>query len=102
MCYENIRDEPGYITEKIFDCMRGGAVPIYWGASNITDYVEEGAFIDRRAFESDADLVAYVRSVSEEDSCTYLSVIQEYLRSQRFAGFLPPALAANIVRVLAL
>lgn len=102
LCYENIRDEPGYISEKIFDCMRGGAVPIYWGASNIADYVEEGAFIDRRAFESNADLAAYLHSISEEDFCRYRAVIQEYLRSQRFARYLPPAFAADIIRVLAL
>lgn len=30
LTYENMRDEPGWITEKVFDCMRAGCVPIYW------------------------------------------------------------------------
>jgi hypothetical protein len=28
ICYENARDIPGYITEKIFDCFFAGCVPI--------------------------------------------------------------------------
>jgi len=28
LCYENLRDEPGYMTEKIFDCMRADCVPV--------------------------------------------------------------------------
>ncbi len=29
ICYENARDIPGYITEKIFDCFFAGCVPLY-------------------------------------------------------------------------
>ncbi len=39
ICYENARDIPGYITEKIFDCFFAGCVPVYLGASNVTDYI---------------------------------------------------------------
>jgi hypothetical protein len=35
ICYENVRDIPGYITEKIFDCFFAGCVPVYWGAPNV-------------------------------------------------------------------
>jgi hypothetical protein len=31
ICFENVRDLPGYVTEKIFDCFKAGTVPIYWG-----------------------------------------------------------------------
>lgn len=30
-CFENVRDLPGYITEKIFDCFFAEYIPIYWG-----------------------------------------------------------------------
>ncbi|WP_162784922.1 hypothetical protein [Polynucleobacter necessarius] len=30
ICYENVRDLPGYITEKIFDGFLSGCVPVYW------------------------------------------------------------------------
>jgi hypothetical protein len=35
---ENQRQN-GYITEKLFDCLPSGAVPIYWGAQDIQDYL---------------------------------------------------------------
>ena len=102
LCYENMRDEPGYITEKIFDCMRAGCVPVYWGAPNITDYVDVEAFIDRRKFKSNAELADFLLAMTENEFAHYRQAIQEYLQSDRFAKFLPPAFADNIIRVLSL
>lgn len=100
LCYENIRDEPGYVTEKIFDCMRARCVPIYWGATNITEYVEAEAFVDRRCFKSDAELEEYLSNVSEREYAQYQRAIQSYLASKRFEQFLPPAYADTIIRTL--
>ena len=102
VCYENMRDEPGYITEKVFDCMRADSVPIYWGASNITDYVDAEAFIDRRRFKSDAELESFLVSVTESEYEKYRQAIKSYLASDRFAAFLPPAFANTIIRVFQL
>ena len=30
ICFENITNVNGYISEKIFDCLQYGCVPIYW------------------------------------------------------------------------
>ena len=100
LCYENIRDEPGWVTEKIFDCMRAGCVPIYWGAPNITEYVDPEAFIDRRTFKSDSELEAFLLSITGQEYERFQEAIQDYLRSERFAKFLPPAYADTIIRAL--
>ena len=34
---ENVQ-EPDYFTEKLLDCLICGTIPIYWGASNISNY----------------------------------------------------------------
>jgi alpha(1,3/1,4) fucosyltransferase len=52
ICYENAKDIPGYITEKIFHCFFAGCIPIYWGANNITEYIPQVCFIDRKRFSS--------------------------------------------------
>ena len=52
LCFENMRDEPGYITEKIFDCLRTGCVPVYFGAPEIAERVPAAAFITRRDYPS--------------------------------------------------
>lgn len=102
VCYENMQGEPGNVTEKIFDCMRAGVVPIYFGAPNITDFVDEQTFIDRQRFESEADLADFLFSTTKNNFMHYREAIQQYLKSEKFAKFLPPAFADNIINILSL
>jgi hypothetical protein len=100
ICYENLRDEPGYISEKIFDCMRAGCVPIYRGADNIQNEVFPEAFIDRRKFVSEAELAEYLVGMSAKEYAQFLQAIDEYLHSSQFAAYLPPAFFATIQKAL--
>jgi len=102
LCYENIHDEPGLVTEKIFDSMRAGCVPIYWGAPNISHYVDPDAFIDRRKFKSNAELETFLLGITEKEYLMYQASIQEYLDSEKFKKFLPPAFAETIITALKL
>ena len=102
LCYENVRDEPGYVTEKIFDSLRCGCVPIYWGAPNIGDYVDKDAFIDRRRFKDHAELGDYLSSIREPEYEKYQQAIRLYLMGPKFAQFLPPAYADTIIQTLKL
>jgi len=43
--FENQR-QPGYITEKLLDCLVAGTVPIYWGAPDVRESVPAGALIE--------------------------------------------------------
>ena len=90
----------GWITEKLFDCMRADCVPVYWGASNIEDYVDAGAYVDRRRFRSDAELEEYLLSVDRDRYEGYRGAIQEYLSGDRFAAFLSPAFSRTILQAL--
>lgn len=81
ICYENMHNQHGYITEKIFDSFVGGCVPVYWGASNITDYVPANCFIDRRNFRSDEELYAFLKRIDEQTYDQYLENIRNYLKS---------------------
>jgi hypothetical protein len=81
VCFENVFDIPGYITEKIFDCFRAGTVPIYWGANNVDEYIPEGAFIDYREFVSPADLHDYLTSISKSEYNEYLNAAQTFLET---------------------
>ena len=99
LCYENAC-VPGWITEKIFDCMRSGCVPIYLGAPNIDDYVLPSSFIDRRKFRSNKELVDFLTGVTEKEYQQYQAAIKEYLSGPLFAAFLSPAFAETIACVL--
>lgn len=51
LCFENMAMD-GYITEKIFDCLYAGVVPLYIGAPNILEYLPPEVFIDCRKYAS--------------------------------------------------
>ncbi len=89
ICYENARNIPGYITEKIFDSFFSGCIPIYWGANNISDHVPDNCFIDRRNFSSYEELYNYITEMSDKLYMSYLNNIENYLtdsRSFQFTG----------------
>ena len=51
---------PDYVTEKVFDGLFAGAVPIYRGAPNFREFVPEGSFVDAAAFNGPKSLADYL------------------------------------------
>ena len=100
LCYETAYGLNGYVTEKIFDCFNAGTVPIYWGAENITDYVDKNAFIDRREFKSDKELFNFLKNISENEYNKYLSAIEKYLASDNYKLFLSENFTDTIIKTL--
>ena len=100
ICYENISDLPGYITEKIFDCFFAGCIPVYWGASNICDYVPQTCFVDRRKFSDHESLHHFLTSMAEADYIAYQIAIREFLTSQSAIRFYAEAFASHIVETV--
>lgn len=87
ICYENAKNIPGYITEKIFDSFFAGCVPVYWGANNIADYVPPNCFIDKRKFATYEQLYNFLSTMSDELYLTYIDNIQRYLNSTKSHQF---------------
>lgn len=87
LCYENACDIKGYITEKIFHCFFAGCVPIYWGASDITDYIPANCFIDKRKFSNYEQLYEYLVNLSDGEYLRYLECIEKYLNSEQIQQF---------------
>lgn len=87
VCYENVRDLKGYITEKIFDCFFSGCVPIYWGAVNISEYIPPACFIDRRNFKDTHDVYRFIKDVDEERFLEYQENIVKYLTGKGSYSF---------------
>lgn len=102
LCYENTIDQPGYVSLKIFDCLRCGCVPVYLGAPDIADYVDKEAFVDRRAFGSLDELGKYLRGIGEREYWRYIDAGRAYLQSRRFQLFLADNFVETVVRALRL
>lgn len=87
ICYENARDIPGYITEKIFDCFFSYCVPIYLGAPNITEHILADTFIDRRKFKTYKELYNYLKNMSDKEYVSYLDAIKNFIKSDKIYPF---------------
>ena len=96
ICYENMVLE-GWITEKLFDCLYAGVVPIYLGAPDIDTAVDPGCYIDARQFASYEEMQRYLDSLGPSDYERLRTAGREYLASERFRQFSPDAFADRFI-----
>lgn len=90
ICYENVTNMPGYVSEKIVHCLQAGCVPVYWGQPQVTDLIPENCFIARERFKSDKDLYLYLKNMPDKVYQQYLDNIQHYLRNDPRVYLLSP------------
>ncbi len=98
IAYENVKDENGYITEKIFDAFMAGCVPVYWGAKNVLDYIPGDCFVDRRNFKSNEELYSFIKNMADSDYLMYLNNIEKFLNSDEAKEFTSTFFAETIVK----
>lgn len=86
-CYENMGNQRGYVSEKLIDCFVGGCVPIYLGATNVTDYVPSDTFIDVRQFKDYQQLYSFLKQMDRKTHEAYLEAAEKFLNSDGIARF---------------
>lgn len=97
ICYENVENIPGYITEKIFDCFLAGCIPVYWGAKNITDHIPENCFINKANFISYEDLLKFLVRMGDDTYQTYLRNINDFIHGEKGYAFSTEHFSRTIV-----
>jgi len=86
LCIENTRF-PGYATEKIFEPMFAGAIPVYLGAPDIAGQVPPDSFVDVRQFPSWASLGKYLANLPEVEVQRMRAAGADFLASDAFESF---------------
>ena len=86
VCFENMVLR-GCITEKLFDCLYVGTVPVYLGAPEIADVVPPECFIDMRRFSDFDALREHLLELSEADVHEYREAARDYLSSPAYQVF---------------
>ena len=81
LCFENSWDYAGDITEKPFDSLAAGSIPVYLGAPNIADYVPKACFVDFRDFSSVEALAHYLTHMPEAEFDARLQAIEQYMET---------------------
>ncbi len=88
LCFENTYHPQwshGYLSEKMFDCMALGTVPIYYGCSNIEALVPPECYLDYRAFSSWAALDEKLQTMSDQEYLDRVHAMREF-----FTRYNPP------------
>lgn len=58
---------PHYVTEKIWESIINGCLPIYWSNCTIYGDFPQDSFIDYRKFSGPEDLFAYIKNMTVEE-----------------------------------
>jgi hypothetical protein len=96
LSYENMHDQNGYMTERIFDAFYAKTVPIYLGPKNINDYVPKECFINRADFSTYEDLYQFMKSIDQSTYQRYIDAAQDFLKSPKAEPFSTKQFAKTI------
>jgi alpha(1,3/1,4) fucosyltransferase len=86
LCFENTV-LPGWLTEKLFENLRVGTIPIYWGATDIASLVPRECYVDMRDFTGYPELRAYLKSLDRKAIMAYREAGRAFLESPTFEPF---------------
>ena len=86
LALENYRHN-GYISEKIFDAMQADAVPIYWGAKDIKNYIPSQCYIDFDDFKSFEKLYNFIKNMSPQEYEKYRNCIHNFIDNFKTTPF---------------
>jgi alpha(1,3/1,4) fucosyltransferase len=85
--FENSNNELGGISEKIWDSMSAGCIPIYYGAPNIADYIPTDCFIDYKKFNNLKSLDLFLMEMPFNEKTRMRKEIACFLNSKNYDKF---------------
>jgi hypothetical protein len=100
ICFENARSLSGYITEKIFDSMISGSIPIYYGSPDIAEHVPGQCFINFQDFDNISELYSYISRISDKEYTEYISAIEEFLTAPHIELYSADFFSKNIIKTI--
>lgn len=95
LAYENV-PHLDYVSEKIYDVMLAGSVPVYLGAPNITDYIPKECFVNKRDFETYDKLYAFLKNMPQSEYQKYLDCAKTFLTGPTAEKLTGPLFAKTI------
>jgi len=82
LCFENT-EMMGYVTEKIFDCLYAGTIPLYLGAKDIETLISPDAYVDCRQFRSWDEMHDKIMGMTGEEIDIMREAGRAFIRSER-------------------
>ena len=86
LCFENMAMK-GYVTEKIFDCLYAGTIPLYLGAPDISSLIPAEVYIDCREFASWEEMWGAISGMPDSQVNRIRNAGRAYLKSGEFLRY---------------
>lgn len=86
LCLENMRMD-GFTTEKLFDCLYTGTIPIYLGPRDVQSMVPKEVFIDASRFPTWTEAWEHALSLSPSDQRDMREAGREFVRGEASRPF---------------
>jgi hypothetical protein len=86
LCFENMTMR-GYVTEKLFDCLYAGTIPLYLGAENIDDLIPSDAFVNCRHFSSWEEMSHKVMAMSDYETDAMREAGRAFILSKKYLRY---------------
>jgi hypothetical protein len=99
-CYENYEGNEMYVSEKIFDALAAGTVPLCLGDRKLQRWIPRECAVFRSDYPSDKDLLDDLLSWDEARWTSYRQAGQKFLHSERMKPFLPDTYAKEVLEGL--
>ena len=74
----------GYVSEKIFDAIQYGCIPIYFGSDDVEDSIPSSIFINGRSFSDPLDAIRFALSLSDSNVDSMIQKGQAWIGSKEF------------------
>lgn len=96
-CYENYSGDEGYISEKIFDALAAGTVPLCLGDRNLKRWIPGECAVFRDDYSSDKALLGDLLNWDEARWKDCRQAGQDFLHSKLFRPYLPVIFAEKVL-----
>lgn len=80
ICFEN-KSQPNYFTEKLINAYYGKTIPIYWGCSNVSDYINMNSilYLPQNFTKLDVEQLIEKINILDNDDFAYNEMYKEPL-----------------------
>ncbi|MEO6035913.1 MAG: glycosyltransferase family 10 [Verrucomicrobiota bacterium] len=96
LCYEN-SIFPGYLTEKIFDALFAGCVPVYLGDPEVEKSIPPEAFVNKKNFLTYEKLYDFLKNMAPAEYENYRQTIHKFVFSHAIYPFSAQAFADLVI-----
>ena len=97
---ENWIGDESYVSEKLFEALAAGCVPIYWGDPSIKRLLPNKAFINGPSFNSAADILDFLTGETEKQWAQRLLAINHFKKSHYYKMRSPRGFAMKFADII--